>query len=156
MGAPARQELIEQRAEAVHVGRRRDRRRRFVELRGGVGRREQANPGPRQRERVGVVATRRPRVVEEFRDPEVEDDGPRPRAPPWAVALGDEDVRRLEVAVDDEPAVGVVDGPSHLDHEPHPIADAEVAGIGVGRDRLAVDELRDEVWHPIGALAAVE
>ena len=90
-------------------------------------------------------------LFEQLRDPEVEHDRTG-----RAVALGHEYVRGLEVAVDDEPPVGVIHGPCHLDQQPDAVFDVQCALVRPGCDRRAVDELGDEVGHAVVGLAAVE
>ena len=66
-----------------------------------------------------------------------------------AVLGGDEDVRRLEVAVDDPLGVGVLHGVADLREELEARRDRELVLVAVLGDRLAADELHDEV-RPAG------
>ena len=140
--AVAREQLVERHAEGVDVRRRRD--GVAADLLGrGVLRRHHLQPGLRLDERVLGV-----RLVEELRDAEVEQLGH---------AVGrDEDVRRLDVAVDDEVAVGVGDGLGDGAKQPQPLAEAEAALVAILRDGLAVDELHREVGLAFGRDATVE
>ncbi len=80
-----------------------------------VLRREQGHPRPRR----AVL----PVLLEEARDPEVEELH-RPRS-------GHQDVRRLQVTVDDEVPVRVVDGVDHLQHEADAIRHVQPGVLGV-------------------------
>jgi hypothetical protein len=61
-----------------------------------------------------------------------------------AVRLRDEDVRRLEIAVDHAPLVGVLDRPADLDEQRGLGAGAEALLPGVARQGRPIDELHDE------------
>ena len=140
MWALSGQNLVEQKAECVDIGRRRDLVAGEL-LRGGVvGREQRRGPGG-----VGVG-------VEQLGDAEVEQD--RPRRP--VVVLGDEHIGRLQVAVDDQPPVRVGDGVADLSQEPEASVGVEPEAGDVGRDRLAVHQLHREVRLPLVADAAVE
>ena len=91
------------------------------------------------RRRIGAAA----RAVEQLRDAEVEE---------LHLAVGrDEDVRRLEVAVDDEVLVRVADGVAHHLEEREPASSERLRVVAVAVDRLAVDELHREVRQSVGA-----
>ena len=90
-------------------------------------------------------------LVEELGDAEVEQLHVRPPR-----RLRHEHVRRLEVAVDDEPAVRRGDGLADVAEEREPGVDAEAAAVGVVGDRLALDELQREVRPAVGGRPAVE
>src|SRR5690606_39600044 len=119
-------EFVEEDAELVDVARRRD--LLAAELLGArVLRREEPEPRSRPWRSAGLG------FVEEPRDPEVEE---------FRLAVGgDEDVRRLEVAVDDEAAVRVLDGAADADEEAEPLVDAEAMAVAPRVDPLAVDVL---------------
>ena len=68
----------------------------------------------------------------------------------------DEDVRGLQIAVDDEPAIRVLHGIAHPAEQPHPRVDREAPGVAVGRDRLAFHELHREVRPAVGVEATIE
>jgi trans-2,3-dihydro-3-hydroxyanthranilate isomerase len=62
-----------------------------------------------------------------------------------AVDLGDEHVRRLEVAVDDPLLVRVLHRRADLEEQPHALAHAQAALVGVRGERDAVHALHHEV-----------
>ena len=62
-----------------------------------------------------------------------------------AVVERDEDVGRLDVAVDDPLLVGVLDGAADGDEELEPLAGAEPVVVAVVVDGDSLDELHDEV-----------
>ena len=70
--------------------------------------------------------------------------------------VGHHHVGRLEVAVDDEPGVGVGDRLAHLDEQGQPGVDAQPPAVGVGRDRPALDQLGGEVRPPVASGAAAQ
>ena len=86
------------------------------------------------RRRRGEVAQRR---VEQLGDSEVEQ-----LHPPLAV---DQDVRRLQVAVDDEPLVGVLHRRADVQEELEAALEVEPASGAELGDRRAVDVLHDQV-----------
>src|SRR5262245_27846851 len=72
-------------------------------------------------------------------------------------ALGrHENVRRLEVAVNDEMAVGVLHGSTDTTEEIQPLIDRKLALGTVAIDRDAVDVLHGEPRQTIGRRAAIE
>ena len=174
--AAARQELVEQDAQTVHVGRR-----RYRPARGLLRRRV------RWREH-GAAGARRPVVLgaEELRDPEVQQfdargvgrgrrgtgplhvravlaSGARGRVADATgrraavpLARGHEHVARLEVAVDDEAGVGVRHRLADFQEQSKALVDGEPLAIGVGRDRLAADELGGEVGAAVRGGPGVE
>jgi hypothetical protein len=85
----------------------------------------------------GRIAGRR---VRRLRDPEVDDLGVGS-----ALVLGHQDVRRLDVAVDDPLLMGVLHRAAHLDEELKPVRHRKIALVAVLRDRHAAHELHDEV-----------
>ena len=84
-------------------------------------------------------------------DAEVDDLGDGP-----AVCLGDQDVRGLEVAVDDALLVGVLDGAADRDEEGDAVAGGELVGVAVVGDRDAADQLHHEVGAAGVGRAGVE
>ena len=76
---------------------------------------------------------------EQLRDAEVEQ---------LRAAVGrHEDVRRLEIAVDDEVLVGVAHRVADLRHELEPAGDRELVLVAVAGERHALDQLHGEVRH---------
>ena len=132
--------LEQHQAEAVDVRRRRDRCAREL-LRRGVRRRERPRSA---RPRHAVVGVR-----EELRDPEVEQLHARP-----LLGVLDQDVGRLEVAVDDRVQVRVRHGVARLQEQPEALCERERPG-DVG-DRHAVDEFHREVGRAVGREAAIQ
>jgi hypothetical protein len=57
---------------------------------------------------------------------------------------GDEDVGRLDVAVDDPLLVRVLDGAADEHEQPQPLAGRELGPVAVVGDRDALDQLHDE------------
>ena len=134
------QELVEDDAQRPDVRRRR-RRLPEDELGRRVGRGESAGVAARHG-RVRVLA------LEELRDPEVEE--------LHVAVLRHEDVRRLEVPVDDEAPVRGLDGVAAHDGEADARVEREVPGFRENRDRLPVHELEREVRPPVPGAPAVE
>ncbi|MCO5170409.1 MAG: hypothetical protein M9894_29075 [Planctomycetes bacterium] len=123
-GEPARERLVEHEAEGPHVDRRRRRASVARELlRRHVGRRPDHRPGVRE----AAVAL-------EVRQAEVGDARP--------AVVADEDVVRLEVAVQDPPRVRVAHGARDVAHERH--ARAQVERPDRLGERPPLDELVDE------------
>ena len=108
------EEVEENDAQTVDVGRGRD-RLAFDLFGAGVLRRQRAE----LRDVAGVFRV----GVEQFGDAEVE----QLRLP----AFVDEDVRRLEVAVDDEVAVGEGDRVADLVEELQPVVEGELTALAV-------------------------
>ena len=131
-GVLAREEQVEERSQGVDVGGGRDAAAGEL-LRGGVLRRQRAAPLPRQGRRLAHARA----VFEQLRDAEVEELD--------LAVLRDEDVRRLDVPVDDEVRMGVRDGGADVEEESQPLLDAETPRVAVSIDRLAVDELENDV-----------
>ena len=71
-------------------------------------------------------------------------------------SAADENVRWLEIAMDDQVGVGVTDCREHVEDQPQPVSDAQAMGIGEGVDRLAVDVFEDEIRLAARAHAGVE
>jgi len=73
-----------------------------------------------------------------------------------AVLHSDQDVRRLEVPVDDALLMGVVDGQRYLAKEAKPLTDPQVVPIAVLVDREPGHELHDEVGAALLGASSVE
>src|SRR5690606_37919070 len=103
-GASTGEQLVEQDTELIDVAGGRDRPAARLFGRGVIGR-ERSGAGARQAVRVAVSR-------DELRDAEVDE---------TELAVGsDEQIGGLEVAVDDEVAVGVGDGAARVREEPEP------------------------------------
>ena len=137
-----RDELVQNHAQRVDVARRRQRVAAHL-LRARVVERHHPLLEPRQR-RVGG----RERRVEQLGDAEVEQ--------LHAAGRVDDDVRGLEVAVDDEVLVRVLDRRADVEEQPQPRLDAQPVGVAVRGDRLAVHVLHHEVRQLAVGDAAVE
>jgi hypothetical protein len=137
-GRLAREQLVEQHAQAVDVAARINVQARHLRLlRRHVGRRADE-----------LVQLRIDRVVGEssFRrlgDTEVNDLGHG-----LAVVHRHEDVRGLDVAVDDALLVRVLDGLANLDEQSEPGRGAEVVLIAVVRDGNPAHQFHHEVGSP--------
>ena len=139
-GVPVGEQLVEEDAERPDVARRGH--SLAAELLGrGVARRE-----PSLGEARGVPV--RLLGVQDLRDPEVEQ---------LRHAGGrDQDVPRLEVAVDEQPLVRVVDRGADVAEEREARRDVESVPAAVLQDVDAVDVLHDEVREPVVRRADVE
>ena len=102
-------------------------------LRRGEGRREGAPRLPRHRGRGAVLAI----PLEELGDAEVEQLHPALRR--------HHDVRRLQVAMDDEVRVGIGRRGEHVEKEPYAGRDVEGAVVAPVVDRLAGDVFENQV-----------
>ena len=145
-GMGAGEEPVQQHAQGVDVGRRGEGLAADL-LRAGVGRREQAQPGPGRLPEGppgGVRAVR----LQELGDAEVQE--------LRRTVGGDQDVGRLEVAVDGEVPVGEVDRPADRPHQVDAIAQRHPVDAAVLVDGQTVDVLHDEVRPPVVGAAAVE
>ncbi len=116
-GQVAGEEFVEQHAEAVHVAGRRDGRPGAL-LGAGVGGREQALLGAREQPRQAHLVG-----LENLGDAEVQQLDARS-----AAVVHDEEVGGLEVAVDDEPLVGVLHRLADLLEEPQAVGHARGGG----------------------------
>jgi hypothetical protein len=134
----AAEQVLQQHAEAVDVRGRRDAPAAHLFGRGVVGR-EGAQVGLRVL--FGVLG------VEQLGDAEVEE----LRRP----VGGDEDVRRLDVAVDDEVTVRVRDAAADGEEQFEPRRGREVARGAVVVDAHALDVLHGEERLAVGRDAAV-
>lgn len=61
------------------------------------------------------------------------------------ITFGDEDVGRLDIAMNDALLVGMLDRSADLHEELDSLSDVELTAVAIGRDGLAVDVLHDEV-----------
>lgn len=139
-GVPVGEKLVEEDAERPDVAGGRD--PLAAELLGRrVARRQEPIGGP-GRVPVGPLG------VEDLRDPEVEELR-------HAVG-GDEDVPRLQVAVHEEPLMGVVHRGADVAEEGEACRDVEDAPAAVLEDVDAVDVLHDEVGEPLRRGADVQ
>ena len=140
VGPVSGQELIEQQAERVDVGRERD--RLAQELLGArILRRHR--PGQRRHRRISLVAG-----IEDLGDAEIEQ--------LWLTVRGHQHVPRLEVAVDDVVIVRVLHGVENAQAQAEPLGRAEAMLVRVAIDRNARDVLHDEVRQALRRGAAVE
>jgi len=136
------EQLVEQQAEAVHIGRRRD--VAAADLFGcGVIGRQQHEAGACFRLTGARFGSRK-----QFRNPEIEQLD--------AAILGDEHIGRFEVAVHDQTRVRVLHGVADGQEQPEPVIDAEPAPITVRRDRLALDLLHHQIELTVIGRAAIE
>ncbi len=142
IGPPAGEQLVEQYAERVDVGRGRHRIAANL-LGAGVLRRHQLHAGHRRR--VGVARHLR---VQELRNPEVEE--------LRRSVHRHEHVGRLEVAVDDQVLVRVLDGGADLPEDREPRRRVEAARFAVVHELAAVHVLHGEVRKAVARRAAVE
>ncbi len=79
-------------------------------------------------------------MIEGFGHAEVDDLGNR-----FLIVFGDEDVRRLDVAVNDPFLMRVLDRLADGDEQLQSLARREVVVVAVPRDRHALDQLHDEI-----------
>ena len=140
IGLGVGEQFVEHDAERIHVGHRRHRFAAHLFGRGVV---------QRERAHAGAGLFRRGEVgVDEFRDAEVEQ---------AHVAAGrDEDVRRLEVAVDDQVRVRVRDRVADLVEQVEPRFQRKAMRAAVIGDRLAFDVFEREIRLMVVAHARVE
>src|SRR6185503_10131428 len=139
--APARKELEQYGAEREDIGCRRDRLAEQL-LGRGIARRESRAHVTRQRRDV-VTADGQQRGDAEIQQ--------------LHLALpGHEDVRRLEIAMDDEIAVSVRDCREHLEEQADALLDAETALFAILIDALAAHVFQNEVRLATGLDAGIE
>ena len=144
MRPAAGEQLVGEGAKRVDVGRGRDRLAAHL-LGRRVLRRHRPAAEPRQRRVVLALVAR---IVQDLGDAEVEQ---LDRA-----VGGDERVRRLEIAMDDEVLVRVLDAVADRGEEREALPHVEGPGVAVGGDRLAGDVLHCEVGPAVAGGAAVE
>ena len=132
-------ELVEQHAERVDVGRHRHRLAEHL-FGGGVGGGQGAH--------VGAGQTRIVLGLEELGEPEVEELRLARRR--------DQDVRGFEVAMHHEVPMRGVDTAGDFDHQADALGERQRALARVVRDRLAVDALHGEPGASVRRHAAVE
>ncbi len=138
----AGQQFVGDDAERVHV--RRGRHGRAADLlRRRVSRSHHPHARPRQR-----LCIRRLVLEQDLGDTEIEQLH-RPLA-------GDEDVRRLEVAVHDEVAMRVANRVTHVEEQSQALANRKLAVVAIAIDRLALDVLHHEVRPAVLRHAAVD
>ena len=70
--------------------------------------------------------------------------------------VGHQDVRRLEVPVDDEVAVGVLHGVAHVEEEFQSSLDRQATRVAVSVDRFSLDVLHREPGQSVRSHAPVE
>src|SRR5262249_27915725 len=140
VGPPTREQLVEDDSERIDVRRGRDRLAADL-LRAGVVRRHHRIHRLRS---AGGPALR----IQQLRDAEVQQLGPALRRY--------QDVRRLDVAMDDEVAVREGDGAADLLKDGEPLLEGGRPALAVVEKRLALDVLHDEVRLAFGRGAAVE
>ncbi len=134
-GRAAGQQLIEQHAQAVDVAARVNVQPAHLRLLGAhVGRRADELVQLRIDRRVGQPALGR------LGDAEINHLGHR-----HAIVQRDQDVRGLDVAVDDALLVRVLDGVADLDEQVKPFPGAEAVLVAVVGDADAPDQFHDEV-----------
>ncbi len=142
VGAAAGQQLVEDHPQRIHVARR----RHVISpdlFRAGVGRGHRPHRGHGHHGR----AEGRLRI-ERFRDPEIEElRGPVP---------GDEDVGRLEVAVDDQRPMGGFHRLAHGQEKLEAVVDREALLVAIPVDRAALDVFHDDVGETVLGGPAVE
>ncbi len=141
-GVAAGEQEVQEYAHGVDVGRRGDGLASHL-LRRGVVRGKRAGL-PRERRVLGLPGLR----FEQLGDAEVEQLHP-------AVG-GDQNVRRLDVAVNDQIRVGVPDRLQHLEYQPDPLVARKLPRLGEGVDPLAFDVLQHEIGLSRGRHARVE
>ena len=122
------QQLVQQHAERIDVGRRRDRTAGHL-LRRGVLRRQRRAGLPRQ--------PRHAVVFDQLGDAEVEQ---------LDLSVGGhEDVRGLEVAMHDQVGMRVGHGRQHVEEQANALLDAQARFVAVGVEVPALDELEHQV-----------
>ena len=138
--ALAREQLVEEDAERVHVGGDAERLTGQLFRRGVVGREGTAGHR-RDRGRFGAP------LSDQLGDAEVQ----QLHVP----CIGDENVRRLQIAVDHQLRVGVGDGARHLQEDAQARVDEQALRLDVFVDRAALDVLEREVGLSHGRHARV-
>ena len=72
------------------------------------------------------------------------------------VEFGDENVRGLEIAVNDPFLMGVLHCPAHRKHQFQPLPGRKLAFVAELSDRHATDQLHHEIWPPRLGCSRVE
>src|SRR5688572_4685337 len=111
-------------------------------LRAGVLRRHRLSAEDRRESR------RRLTLVEQLGDAEVEK--------LWHLVSGDENVRWLQVAVDDKMLVRIGDGCADLSEQSQALVERQLTSAAVLIDRFAVDMLHHEIREAVAGGAAIE
>ena len=134
------QELIQHDAQSEHVRRHRHAAAQDL-LRRRVSRRDHALADARERNLAFLLA-------QELGDAEIQE---------LHLAIGrHQDVRGLQIAMNDQAAVRRVGGVAARSKEPKPILQRHVASAAVIGDRLSFHSLHHEVRPPVRGLATVE
>src|SRR5262249_9127173 len=140
-GAFAGEQLIKDRPQGVDIGGDADRVAANLLRTGVVGRKQTyTRPGEREWREIGVVGQ------EELGDSEVEELGNTSRC--------NQDVARLDVAMNDQFLVRMLDGGADLLEQAKTLGDGELAAIV--HERTAFDVLHHEVGHTVVCGAAIE
>ena len=142
-GMLAAQQDVQQDAEGIYIGGRRH--RMALDL---FGRRVVGREGSRQG--LGRIGGRRGGfgLVEQLGDAEVEE--------LHLTTCRDEDVRGLQVAMQDQVAVGMRNGRQHVDEQPDPRLDIELSCVAPAVDRGSLDVLENQIGLARGRDASVE
>ncbi len=99
----------------------------------------------------GRQGSKRALFLDRARDAEVDHLGQ------WkAVLPAHEQIRRLEIAVDDAPTVSVIDGTTHLQEENESLPQTQLVIVTVLGDRYSIDVLQDEIRPAILGLIGIE
>jgi hypothetical protein len=131
-------EFVEHDAERPDIGRSAE-RLAFDLLGTRVGHRHRIDHGGRVAADLGV---------EQPRDAEIEQFG-------FAVAV-DEDVGRLEIAMDDEPAVRILDRGADLEEQFDARAQGERMRVAPAVEPFAIDVFHGQERHAVGAAAGID
>ena len=130
-GARAGEEFVQQNAEAVDVGARVDVLAGQAELL-----RTHVGGGADELPEAGGKGLLGQGLLDRLGNAEVDDFRGRP-----PILQRDQDVRRLEIAMDDPFLVRVLNGAADLDVQGHPLADGHGGAVAELGNRLALDEL---------------
>ena len=128
----AAQQLVEHDAERIHVAGRAE---RLAEQLLGARVRDRQRP-PGHAGQLGLDQRVAALGFHQLRDAEIEQ--------PHLALRGDEDVRRLQVAVDHEVRVRMLDREQHLSEQPDPRLDTQRARVAPRGQRLAFDVFKRE------------
>jgi hypothetical protein len=144
-GRRAGEQFIHKDADRIDIGSRIDIKRSLGLLRTHVFRRADELAMLGEERALDDAGARR------LGDAEVDDAGEGP-----SVLRRDENIRRLQVAVDDSLLVGVMDRPTDLHDELETLGDGEAVRVAVARDRIAGAELHHEIGPAAGGGAGIE